>query len=423
MNETTYKYNIGDRIYDEYRDLTILDRKMEDKIYYYNRDGVRKSGYNHIAKYRVKCNKCGYDGSTYYRNGEEYEEYWMTQKSLSWNKSGCALCRNIPQITVVGINSIVDNSETQWMIPYFQVGYEEAKKYSPSSNQEKYFVCPDCGRIKDKLMKISSLNTYHSCNCICSDGVSYPNKYGYELFFNQLSNQIENCSREYQPNWAKPYYYDFYFEKDNKKYICEFDGGLGHGNEIHKASNKTIEETIATDKRKDNLAKEHNIEMIRIDATKSDSIFISSNILKSKLSSILDFSNVDFSKCDEFAHKNIIKTICFDYENNFLENFELSKKYNLHYDTIANYLKQGREIGWITRKRVIKRDPKQYLNRKTKKVSFTNNNGEIEIYNSIKELSKISLEKFGVFISESKLRSVCCGYCESTCGIKGFKYV
>ena len=50
-----------------------------------------------------------------------------------------------------GINSIVAKEETHWMIKYFQGGYDEAKKYTKSSNQKIYFNCPTCGRIKNKF--------------------------------------------------------------------------------------------------------------------------------------------------------------------------------------------------------------------------------------------------------------------------------
>lgn len=422
MHKTTYKYNIGERIFDEKRDLIILDRKIDKELYYYKRNNVQKSGYNHIAKYKIKCNKCGYDSSTYYRNGEEYSEYWMTQKSISYRKCGCPICIKIPQITVVGINSIVDNEETKWMIPYFQGGYEEAKKYSPYSNKEKFFICPDCGRIKDITMKISSLNIYHSCCCVCSDGISYPNKYGFELFNNQLSTQIDKFIREYHPEWANPYRYDFYFEIDNKKYICEFDGGLGHGKAIHGASTKTLEDSIKIDKLKDRLAKEHDIFLVRIDVSVSDSDYISNKILQSDLNEILDFSNVDFSKCDEFACSNLTKKICMDFESNGLSNFELCNKYNLSTDAIRIYLNKGRKIGWVKRERVIKRNPEQYVKRGIKPIMYINSNGEKEIFSSANELSKISLNKFGVFIPAQNIRNVCSGYLKTTCGISGFEY-
>ena len=55
-------------------------------------------------------------------------------------------------------------------------------------------------------------------------------------------------------------------------------------------------------------------------------------------------------------------------------------------------------------------------------IKYVDENGIEEYYSSAKELSKISLDKFGVFISASKIRQVCRGQTISTCGIKGFSY-
>ena len=281
-----YKYNIGDRLVDENRDITILDRKFDRTQYIAKTDGRHKKGekfYVNVIKYKIGCNKCRFDGNTFYRKGKEYDEYWVQQGNIANRKDGCTICRNVPQINVPHINSIVANNETKWMISYFQGGYDEAKKYTPCSNEKKYFVCPECGRIRDKKIMIHTLYKHKRLSCMCSDGISYPNKYGFELFNNQLKNQIKNLIREYQPEWAKPYYYDFYFEKYGQKYICEFDGGLGHGKEIHKRSNKSLEDTIKIDKIKEDLALSHRIFLIRIDTSISDSDFISLNIKKSKL--------------------------------------------------------------------------------------------------------------------------------------------
>lgn len=211
-----YKYNIGDRLIDENRDITILDRKFVRTQYIAKTDGKRKKGekfYINVIKYKIRCNKCGFDSSTFYRKGKKYDEYWVQQGNIANRKDGCPICRNVPQIAVSHINSIVSTDETKWMIPYFQGGYDEAKKYTPYSNEKKYFVCPECGRIKDKKISINSLCRNKHLSCICGDGISYPNKYGFALFNNQLKYQIKNFIRESQPEWAKPYYYDFYFEK------------------------------------------------------------------------------------------------------------------------------------------------------------------------------------------------------------------
>lgn len=416
----TYKLNIGDRLKNDKRDLTITNRKIVKKNY------VSKDGKPFIQNqvfYQFICNKCGFDSGEYYKNGVHYDEYWIVQGNLINRGDGCPCCRNVPQITVPHINSIVSDKETEWMIPYFQGGYDEAKMYTKCSNQKLNFVCQDCHKIKDKKMSVNHLYRHKSCQCICGDGISYPNKYGYELFNNQLSNQIQNFSREYQPEWAKPYYYDFYFEKDGRSYICEFDGELGHGKEIHKSSNKTVEETILIDKIKEGLAKEHNINLIRVDASISSSDYISRSILNSELKNIVDLSSVDFSKCDEFSCSNLVKTVCLDYENNLLENFELSDKYHLSDTTICSYLKHGRNIGWVQREHIRKyRTSRKGIATHERKVKYVDENGIEEYYSSAKELSKISLDKFGVFISASKIRQVCRGQTISTCGIKGFSY-
>ena len=53
---------------------------------------------------------------------------------------------------------------------------------------------------------------------------------------------------------------------------------------------------------------------------------------------------------------------------------------------------------------------------------YINSNGEKEIFSSANELSKISLNKFGVFIPAQNIRNVCSGYLKTTCGISGFEY-
>lgn len=57
------------------------------------------------------------------------------------------------------------------------------------------------------------------------------------------------------------------------------------------------------------MAKEHGIEMIRINCYYSRLEYIKKNILKSKLAELFDLSDFDWGKCDEKARKNIEKLI------------------------------------------------------------------------------------------------------------------
>lgn len=412
---TTYKLNIGDRLKNDKRDLTITNRKILDKYY------VRKNGKPFIQKqifYQFICNKCGFDSGKHYKNGVCYNEYWIEQGNLTNRKDNCPCCQKVPKVTVSHINSIVSNKDTEWMILYFQGGYDEAKMYTPHSNQKIRPVCPVCKRIKDRKISINELNRDKSCHCVCGDGISYPNKFGFELFNNQLSDQIKNFNREYQPEWAKPYYYDFYFEKDNKKYICEFDGGLGHGKEIYKSSSKSVEDSIITDKIKDKLAKENGVYLIRIDTSISNPQYISNNILKSELCKIIDFSNVNFQKCDEFACSNLVKIVCYDFQNSTMTNLDLSKKYKLSLPTVIEYIKHGRNIGWCKREHIMPRPPVM----KPYKIRMFYNNGSSEIFESAQYLEDISIEKFGIKLNSGSIRKVCNGTSKSYYGYK-FEYV
>lgn len=295
------------------------------------------------------------------------------------------------------------------MIDYFQGRtYEEkckeASKYPPFSNRKYDFICPLCGRKKNK--QISKLNINHSLGCICSDGISYPNKFSFALF-EQLP--IDNYRREYSPDWANGYKFDNYFEFNEVKYIVEMDGDLGHGNRKFKSKEKDfIGKQI--DLIKDGLAKNKGVIVIRIDCKLSEMNYIRNNIYNSILSELFDLSMVDWDYCDEFATKNLIKQVC-DYYNEYPEilNYEMAKIFKIDKLTIGRYLMTGNKLGWCdydyTQKN-LERIQKQGEShgRKTKVVQ----NGKVlGIYNSASEIQRISLEKFGITLWQTQI-SLCC---------------
>ena len=70
---------------------------------------------------------------------------------------------------------------------------------------------------------------------VCSDGVSYPNKYVRNLL-KQLP--IENLEYEWKPEWGKQYSYDNYFIYNEKEYIVEADGAQHFKDSIFSKLNK-----------------------------------------------------------------------------------------------------------------------------------------------------------------------------------------
>ena len=151
---------------------------------------------------------------------------------------------------------------------------EDAYKYTEHSGKRIKCKCPICGF--EKNVVVDSLSK-HGFSCDrCGDGISYPNKY-FRAFIEQTNAQ--NIQYEWQPKWAKPYKYDIYFIYENIEYIIEVDGGF----HIKDTNFSSVQKVKETDKIKDELANNHNITMIRINAYESNSDYLSEQILKSEL--------------------------------------------------------------------------------------------------------------------------------------------
>lgn len=176
---------------------------------------------------------------------------------------------------------------------------DDAYKYTYSSRKQIKWICPDCNFEFDHNIVDFAFKGRHFCCPLCLKNDSYPNRYMYSVL-TQLNVEF---IKEYSPDWIKPKRYDFYFEIFDKKYIVEMDGYFHSYNKYKDV-----------DKYKDNLALNHNIEVIRINCIYSDSKnrseYIKTNILKSKLNKILDLSSVDFEKCNIQAFEKIYLSVC-----------------------------------------------------------------------------------------------------------------
>ena len=191
--------------------------------------------------------------------------------------------------------------------------------------------------------------TYKRINCpVCSDGISYPNKY-IRNFLKQLP--IENLEYEWKLKDYKQYSYDNYFIYNNTEYIVEADGAQHY--KKNKFGKWKPDEVQERDKIKNELATNHNIKMIRIDCQKSEANYIKEKILCSELSSIFDLSNIDWDLCNREALNSLVKQVCDLYKDGY-RNIDIVNELQLDRHTVTKYLKIGSELGWCNY------TPKQY---------------------------------------------------------------
>lgn len=227
------------------------------------------------------------------------------------------------------------------MTVYF-VNPEEAKQYSHGSKKSILTKCPVCGRIRKKPIAIKTLYRTHSIGCPCGDGISYPNKFMFAVS-EQLSalGEIRSFTREYRPSWAEGRKYDFLIElKTENHIIVEMDGDFH--SEKSRDKSVTIEKQKEIDKKKDRMALEHGLSVIRIPATVHDNI--KENIL-CKLSGLLNLDEVNWNEVYSFAHSDLVKTVCIYYsECQPLSIKELAGIFHISESTALTYVKKGEKI-------------------------------------------------------------------------------
>lgn len=321
MKEVNWKFNIGDEIKDDKRDLIIIDENIKPRI---------SKGYTINEKwYKYKCLKCG-------------NEDWISSGHLKCG-NGCNVCSG--RKAVLGINTIYDL--TPWMID-LGVSEKDAKTYKPQSNKKIEVICPHCGN--KKSISIYKIYSRHSIGCTCGDGTKFPEKFIYSLL-KQLNvdfqNQLSNSTFE----WCNNKRYDFYIP--NMNMIIETHGEQHYE---YTGMSRSLEEEKINDEVKKELALKNGIDnYIVIDCRKSELEWIKSNILSSELAIMFDLSNINWSECEKFAvNTNLIKMACeYKRENPNMTTGEIGNIMNIHRCTIWKWLKKGSKFGWCNYEPII----------------------------------------------------------------------
>ena len=226
--------------------------------------------------------------------------------------------------------------------------YEDGYNIGKCSDKMIELRCPDC----DHVFKYKACSLiYYGFTCPkCGRRISYPNKFIYNSLI-QIKEDLLVLEREYAPKWCKFTLnnknkygkYDIYFElKNNKKYIIEMDGNIGHGDTTSEWSR---EDSLVIDNIKDELAEKHGIKVIRIDCKyhyyhDNKFEYVKNNILNSELKDILNLSNIDFEKSNLESLNSYLLKACELWNKGFKIK-EIVSNLKLCKNTITDYLKKG----------------------------------------------------------------------------------
>lgn len=394
-----FKIKIGQTFRDDKRDIAITDRKyIQDK---------KERNYKY---YQYKCNKCGFDCSKHWKaQDKKYKEELWIEESHLLKGMGCSCCGG-NQIVVEGINDIPTTAS--WMIKYFQGGYEEAKKYTRNSGQKIYPICPDCGRIKSKNIKINNIYMCKTINCTCSDKVSYPEKFVFSIL-EQLGLDFKTQLSKTNFKWCNKYRYDFYFELNNEQYIIETHGKQ-HYEQTNRKNAKSLKEEQLNDKLKKELALSNGIKeenYIIVDCRESEMKYIKNNILNdNKLNQLFDLNNINWLKAEEFTCSNLVKIACtYKKDNSKITTKDIGKIMGYQHCTIRNWLKKGAKIGWCVYniKEEVNKNGVRAGKSRRKPVEIFKDGISLGEFESVMELERQSVALFGVILNNSAIARVC----------------
>lgn len=357
------RYNVGDRIVDDKRDITIIAERKLTRTY----------------EYQYRCNICGYKCQDGYRVGNPAKGHWLKGYEIANVGKGCACCNH--SIVVPEINSVVATHPE--LVKYFINGDEY--KYTATSNIEIDLRCPDCGGIKHQKISILVSNGF-SCP-ICASSVSI----GERIMCALLDSQDIKFKKEFTfPDNKKRY--DFYLSEYNT--IIEI-----HGSQHYVQTSNTwgtVKEQQQNDEYKKQLALNQGIShYIVINAKVSEFNYIKESIINSELASIISLDNVDWIEIEDEVNQNgVVKEMCEYWESHPEATIvDLENMFHRSEKIIYDRLKIGYEMGWCH-----KRDTKAPVIRPIKYV-------DTNIYfRDARIASRNSIELFGKKIPDSTIR-------------------
>ena len=214
---------------------------------------------------------------------------------------------------------------------------DDANKYTVWSNEKTDFICPECGEILYK--QICDVYRRRSLHCRCGDGISYPNKFVFNVF-KQCGIKV---SPEHVFDFAKDKRYDLFLEDYNT--IVE-NNGIQHY-DASKFFTKDTDKIQENDLIKKDVAIKNGISTyIELDCRESSLEYIKNSIISSRLLNIIGVSidKIDWIQADKYATSSLVIKAAKMFNNGMLQK-EIAKEMKLSSKTITNYLKKATQLG------------------------------------------------------------------------------
>lgn len=298
-----YKYQVGEIFNVKTGSYKIIDRYIKE---------VKPN--RHVKYYKCQCLK---------------DNYIFEKAQHDVGRTGCPICGNYK--VVLGYNTVYDVRPD--LVKYF-LNPEDAKKYSIYHNSKIWMICPMCGH--KKQMPVCNLTTQGFACPMCSDGVSYPNKF-VRAFLNQLDI-----------NFIPEKVFDWFPNRKYDQFVPEYNMIIeNHGEQHYITKHGWGNDEKINDLNKKQFALENGIKhYIELDCRESNSQHIINSIMSSELPELLSFvyEDINWAECERIATGSLVYEVC-EMWNKHSSYKDITKKLNISKDTIRTYIKRGYALG------------------------------------------------------------------------------
>lgn len=306
------------------------------------------------------------------------------------------------------------------------VNQEDGMKYSHGSNKYVDCKCPNCGF--EKQVMVSNLCRKGFKCPICSDGISYPEKFILHLLQEKSVNFIFQLSRKHF-SWCEQYRYDFYLV--DYEAIIEVHGSQHYNTPFRFKEANTLSNTKTNDNIKMKLAIANGIykeKYIVIDGRNKDKDWMVNSILNSKLAELINLDDVNWEEIDKKCHGSILIDICSYYDKHHpITTIEIANNFNISRDSVVRYLNIGYKYGFCSynskQSRIEAGGKGNMIVKKllSRKVDVYKDGVFIKSYDSAKELYRNSMLDYGIQFGYASICEVCRGVTKKHHGYV-FKY-
>lgn len=259
---------------------------------------------------------------------------YFFKKNVRVCDNGChGVGKNTSQI-ILGVNDLATTHPH--LVKYF-VNEADSQTIKACSTVKKEMKCPNCNYRKTIPPVYLTVNGF---NCpVCSDGISYPEKF--------IGNLLKTLKVDFetQKYLSKNYRYDFYIPSLNM--IIET-----HGIQHYKAQRpkhwKTYDEEHENDINKWLLAQlklGKNMTYVVLDCRYSNMEWIKNTILTSILTKFFNFNTINWRKIHIDSESSLVMEVIEYYNNTNKKLKEIAKVFNISDVSVGRYLKKGYLLG------------------------------------------------------------------------------